>query len=531
MPDDAMFAPLGSENTADAAPTASATARKLTPIIPVPDDAPSICWRHPRHGEPVALWPYHLLDARLVGYSARVEYFEDGEHRKDVLPITYCRVNHDKGDYYAWRACGVPAPRPLYRLPELISSPARLVVVVEGEKKADLVPRLFPGYVGTTSMGGAHAAKLSDWSLLAGCAVIIWPDRDEPGRCYAEAVAALAIAAGATSVRIVTVPEDWPEGWDLADPLPAGIGPKKLVALLGSAMLGRCRSPRPSGLSFPLILIGWTRRGYSWNSTSPKSRSCGSPRLSRFSRTPAMPRATPGGSCCGGAISMVACTNGRCRSRHSAAGARRYGANCLTAAFRSPRQSRAATGSPNISPLCRSAAGRAPCRGWAGTPRAMALCSSCQTEPIKRQGTSAFCCSRRRASRRPTMSPARSRTGAMPWPAGVSATRGWSSLFQPDLRRRCCGSQMRRMAGFTSSARAASERPPFCVPLEASGAAGASVGICGLGAQHQTDWRVSPRRIATHCCALMRWAKWKPERRGRGCLRAGERLRQGAGTP
>jgi putative DNA primase/helicase len=236
MPDDAMFAPLGSENTADAAPTASATARKLTPIIPVPDDAPSICWRHPRHGEPVALWPYHLLDARLVGYSARVEYFEDGEHRKDVLPITYCRVNHDKGDYYAWRACGVPAPRPLYRLPELISSPARLVVVVEGEKKADLVPRLFPGYVGTTSMGGAHAAKLSDWSLLAGCAVIIWPDRDEPGRCYAEAVAALAIAAGATSVRIVTVPEDWPEGWDLADPLPAGIGPKKLVALLGSAM-------------------------------------------------------------------------------------------------------------------------------------------------------------------------------------------------------------------------------------------------------------------------------------------------------
>ena len=83
---------------------------------------------------------------------------------------------------------------------------------------------LFHGYVGTTSMGGARAAKKSDWESLAGRDPVIWPDHDEPGRQYAEDVAALAMRGGAASVRIVDIPKDWPDGWDLADPLPDGVG-------------------------------------------------------------------------------------------------------------------------------------------------------------------------------------------------------------------------------------------------------------------------------------------------------------------
>src|SRR4051812_23427668 len=37
---------------------------------------------------------------------------------------------------------------------------------------------------------------------------------------YARAVARLVMAAGATSVRIVDLPPEVPEKWDLADPLP-----------------------------------------------------------------------------------------------------------------------------------------------------------------------------------------------------------------------------------------------------------------------------------------------------------------------
>jgi hypothetical protein len=146
----------------------------------------------------------------------------------------------------------VPAPRPLYRLSELLANPTAPVIVCEGEKKADAVPRLFPGYIGTISMGGANAAGKSDWSPLTGRHVIIWPDNDEPGRRYAEDVAGLATAAGAASVAIVGVPADWPEGWDLADPLPDGETSKTLARLLAEAALWTpaaadpgARTPRP----------------------------------------------------------------------------------------------------------------------------------------------------------------------------------------------------------------------------------------------------------------------------------------------
>jgi Protein of unknown function (DUF3631) len=232
MTDDAMFAPLNTEDIANAASAPDPTTSKVTPIIPVPDDAPPCQWRHPKHGAPVARWPYHDADGRLVGYAARVEYVEAGDRKKDVYPVTYCRVDGATGQYYAWRSRGVPTPRPLYRLADLIAAPASPIIVTEGEKKADVVPALFPGYFGTTSMGGARAAKGSDWAPLAGHKVIIWPDHDEPGRLYADDVATLAVAAGAVSVAIVTVPADWLVGWDLADPVPEGTATDVLAELL-----------------------------------------------------------------------------------------------------------------------------------------------------------------------------------------------------------------------------------------------------------------------------------------------------------
>ncbi len=193
MADDAMFAPLAVGN--GATHPAASPGSKPVPIVPVPDEAPQCTWRHPKHGAPVAMWRYQDAEGRLVGYAARVEFVGmDGKPEKDVLPITYCRIEQGGGHRHAWRARALPAPRPLYRLPELIASPGAPVIVTEGEKKADLVPNLFPGHVGTTSMGGAGASKLSDWTPVAGRNVIIWPDHDEPGRRYAQDVAALVTA-------------------------------------------------------------------------------------------------------------------------------------------------------------------------------------------------------------------------------------------------------------------------------------------------------------------------------------------------
>ena len=125
MPDVAMFAPLAAGDGA-AAPSGAHTRSKPVPIVPVPDDAPECAWRHPRHGPPVAKWPYHDAEGRLVGYAARVEFVgKDGERRKDVLPITYCRIEQGDGQRCAWRARALRRRARSVACPNSMPIPAR----------------------------------------------------------------------------------------------------------------------------------------------------------------------------------------------------------------------------------------------------------------------------------------------------------------------------------------------------------------------------------------------------------------------
>ena len=59
---------------------------------------------------------------------------------------------------------------------------------------------------------------------------MILPDNDADGQQYARAVAALALEAGASSARIVQLPEGIPAHWDLADPVPDGVDVGQLLA-------------------------------------------------------------------------------------------------------------------------------------------------------------------------------------------------------------------------------------------------------------------------------------------------------------
>jgi putative DNA primase/helicase len=311
-----MFVALAAEDALIAAHAGvgpKAQKPTLIPIIPVPTEAPPCRWRHPKYGDPLAMWPYLDAASRLVGYAARVEYGSSGERKKDVYPLTYCRVEESARRYQAWRSHAVPTPRPLYNLPELLALPQISVIVTEGEKKADAVSRLFPGHVGTTSMGGANAAKLSAWGPLAGRNVIIWPDNDDPGRRYAEEVAALAMAANAATIAVVTAPQDWPQGWDLADPLPDGVPAATLGELLQAAT--PCTSPAPKSepayASFGSYRMG--KNGLFSIAMTTRSPRSGFRRRLRFLRTRATRTGMHGENCCAGAISTAACTSGRCR--------------------------------------------------------------------------------------------------------------------------------------------------------------------------------------------------------------------------
>lgn len=116
------------------------------------------------------------------------------------------------------RAMRMPEPRPLYNLPAIAQSEA--VVLVEGEKCADALMQL--GITATTAMGGAATAlDKTDWTPLTGKTVAVWPDHDDAGARYADAVIKKLMHIGAV-VRRVSVPPDKSAKWDAADAVVEG---------------------------------------------------------------------------------------------------------------------------------------------------------------------------------------------------------------------------------------------------------------------------------------------------------------------
>jgi hypothetical protein len=162
-----------------------------------------------RHGSPSKTWTYHDAAGDPVGLVVRW----NTPTGKDVRPVSL------KADGSGWCIGGMPTPRPLYALPDLLAKPAGpRVFIVEGEKAADAARAV--GLLATTSPHGSESASKADWSPVAGREVVILPDHDDPGERYAADVAQLATAAGAKSVRVVRLVELWagmPEGGDMAD--------------------------------------------------------------------------------------------------------------------------------------------------------------------------------------------------------------------------------------------------------------------------------------------------------------------------
>ena len=175
--------------------------------------------------------------------SATVEYVycaADGSPLAKKL-----RFAHAGGKSFAWQrrngegwGSGLAGLKmPLYRLPEVVAAvkAARLVHVAEGEKCADTLASV--GGAATTAGGGAGDSLDAPGLLepLRGADVILWPDRDEPGRQYVERFAR-KLAGLARRVRVVSWPEGRPEGFDVADYVAGGATLGDLEVLVSAAV-------------------------------------------------------------------------------------------------------------------------------------------------------------------------------------------------------------------------------------------------------------------------------------------------------
>jgi hypothetical protein len=166
-------------------------------------------------GAPVAEYKYFDLHGNII---ASVRRYEPDGTRASKTFRPWCFRD---GKWVP----GAPDLRPLYRLPEIAT--AAHVVLTEGEGKADALTAL--GIPATSAMQGAKAPlDKTDWSPLAGKTVTIWPDNDEPGFAYANAVAGKLKAIGCAALG-VTPPQGVAPKWDAADCVSEGKDPHELI--------------------------------------------------------------------------------------------------------------------------------------------------------------------------------------------------------------------------------------------------------------------------------------------------------------
>ena len=122
-------------------------------------------------------WPYKNQAGQTRLYVVRYET-PDG---KETPQLTIWKQQNGN---LKWRFKGIDGKRPLFNLDKIFKLPDTQVIVVEGEKKADLLQALIESsgaeakLVATCWIGGVQGINKTDWSPLQGRSVICWPDFD-----------------------------------------------------------------------------------------------------------------------------------------------------------------------------------------------------------------------------------------------------------------------------------------------------------------------------------------------------------------
>lgn len=174
----------------------------------------------------VAKHPYYDKNGNIVQYNLRLQGKEDPKN-KTVLPLSFGRLmtSADEEKWGLKKYQFEDGKNPIYNLNLLKENPEKPVLIVEGEKSADVGTRMFDNMVTISWFGGSGSTKKVDWSLLFGREVMIWPDNDQAGFKAAEEISGCLRQVGVKSLNVVDrkmLSKEFPEKWDIADALPKG---------------------------------------------------------------------------------------------------------------------------------------------------------------------------------------------------------------------------------------------------------------------------------------------------------------------
>ena len=197
----------------------------------IPDHVPMPELRGNNDSPFAAVYYYRNADGSLAALIARIETTEG----KRIQPLTVWSVPDGRLD---WCGKSLLGQRPLYRLPQMLADQDKIVLLSEGEKCADALAG-FARYASVTWMGGCKAISRTDFSPLAGRAVIILPDHDAPGQVAANQLTEILSEIGAASTRILDIArlaeacgmEPVP-GFDIADAIAGGLDADRFEQLL-----------------------------------------------------------------------------------------------------------------------------------------------------------------------------------------------------------------------------------------------------------------------------------------------------------
>jgi putative DNA primase/helicase len=182
-------------------------------------------------GGTLTLYHYHNSKGVPVACVVRCD-FEDKDKQKTFTQYSYNHIAQK------WQSGWSEHSKPPYNLQEIIASPDKPVMIVEGEKVVETAKYLFPEFVLTTSCMGASAARSTNWSFLRGRDVVIAPDNDRHGAKYTKDLSDILTREEAKSIsgfdskklgRFVIIEgkptrrdEPVPEKYDLADSVADG---------------------------------------------------------------------------------------------------------------------------------------------------------------------------------------------------------------------------------------------------------------------------------------------------------------------